>query len=187
MAADNLRKLIFSINLTIDGFADHTAMIADAELHDFFTNLLSTVDIILFGRKTYQLMASYWPTVPEDPGSTKSEIEFARKYNSLRKIVFSKTLDKVGWTNSILAIDNLEEEARKLKQQPGKNISAGSISIASALTKLGLIDEYWFLVHPVILGKGKQLFEDFNNRVTLKLIDTKKLNSGVVVLHYQKI
>lgn len=86
-----MKKLIFAINVTIDGFADHTAVIADDELHDFYTNLLNDADTLLFGRKTYQLMESYWPQAQNDPQATKSMIEIANKINSLPKIVFSKT------------------------------------------------------------------------------------------------
>jgi len=181
-----MRKIIFAINITIDGFADHTAVIADDELHDFHTDLLSTVDAILFGRKTYQLLESYWPNAHEDPQATKSMIEFAHKINSMRKIVFSRTLDKVTWNNTRLVEENMVEEILKLKNQPGNSLSVGGLSIASNLTKLGLIDEYWFLVQPIILGKGKQLFENLNDRTDLKLIDTKIFNSGIVVLHYKK-
>jgi dihydrofolate reductase len=180
-----MRKLTFSINVTLDGFADHTAMIAENELHDFFTNLLGTVDVILFGRKTYQLMEGFWPVADKDPGSTKSMLRFADRINAMPKIVFSRTLNEVRWSNSRLIKENMVEEVLKLKQQPGGNISIGSISLANSFMKLGLIDEYWLLVHPIILGKGKRLFESLNDRIDLKLADTRKFDSGVVVLHYQ--
>ena len=181
-----MRKLIFDINVTIDGFADHTAMIADDELHDFFTNFLDTIDISLMGRKTYQLMESYWPKAPEDPNATKSMIEFAYKFNSMQKIVFSKTLDKVTWNNTKLIKENIIEEVLKLKKQPGNSISISGLSTASTFMKEGLIDEYWLLVHPVILGKGRRLFEGLDNSIHLELADTKRFNSGVAALHYKK-
>ncbi len=187
-----MRKIIFAINITVDGFADHTAVIADDELHDFFTNLLNDIDISLMGRKTYQLMENFWPVAYDDPASTKSMIKFADKYNPMKKIIFSNTLTEVNWENSRLADKNLRELVLDLKNQNGKNISAGSLSIASQLLKMNLIDEYWFLVHPIILGKGKKMFdqsdgslEDFNKRLDLKLVDTKSFKSGVVVLHYK--
>jgi dihydrofolate reductase len=182
-----MRKIIFSINITIDGYADHTAGIADDELHEFFADFLDSVDVVLFGRKTYELMAGFWPNAKEDPRITKSIIKFADKFNSISKVVFSKTLNDVDWNNTTLNKGNLIDEVLKLKKQNGKNISAGSLSIASALIKKQLIDEYWFLIHPVILGKGKQLFEDLNQRSNLKLVDTKTLSSGVVILHYLNI
>jgi len=182
-----MRKVIFGINITIDGFADHTAGIADDELHEFFTGLLETVDIVLFGRKTYELMAGFWPHAREDPRNTNSIIRFADKFNSISKVVFSKTLNEVNWNNTTLNKAYMIDEVLKMKKQNGKNISAGSLSIASALTEKQLIDEYWFLVHPIILGKGKQLFENLNQKSKLKLLESKVFNSGVVALHYQKM
>ncbi len=181
-----MRKVTFSINITIDGFADHTAVIADDQLHEFYTNLLNDSDTILFGRKTYQLMESFWPAAAENPVSTKSMIEFANKINSISKIVFSKTLDEVSWNNTKLKKENLVEEVLKLKNQNGKNISIGSLSLASNLISHDLIDEFWFLTQPVILGKGKQLFETLDKRVNLRLLDSIIFNSGVAALHYEK-
>jgi dihydrofolate reductase len=189
-----MRKLIFAINVTIDGFADHTAVIADDELHDFYTSLLNDVDTLLFGRKTYQLMESYWPKASEDPQATKSTIEFANKINSLHKIVFSRTLDKANWNNTRLIKENIVEEVKKIKNQSGKNTSIGGLSTASIFLKEGLIDEYWFLVQPIVLGNGRHLFsqrdgspESLNDRINLKLVEVKKFKSGVVALHYKKL
>jgi dihydrofolate reductase len=179
-----MRKIIFAINITVDGFADHTAVIADDELHDFYSELLDSIDIVLFGRKTYQLMESFWPVADKDPGSTRSMIEYAHKINAKPKIVFSKTLDKVTWNNTRLVKENMIDEVLKLKNKPGKNLSAGSLSIASALAKQGLIDEYWFLIQPIILGKGKHLLSGLKDRIDLVQVDTRTFKSGVVVLHY---
>lgn len=181
-----MRKIIFAINVTIDGFANHEAVIADDELHDYYTDLLSTVDIVLFGRKTYELLESFWPIAYKDSRSTKSMLRFADKINSIKKIVFSNTLNEVHWRNTSLIKENMIEEISKLKNQSGNNLSIGGLSIASTLTKLGLIDEYFFVVQPIIFGKGKQLFENLNNRVDLKLMDAKVFSSGVVAKHYQK-
>ena len=182
-----MRKVIFAINITLDGYADHTAGIADDELHKFFADLLCDVGVVLLGRKTYEMMASYWPHAREDPGSTKSEIEFADRYNSIEKVVFSRTLNRVDWNNTTLNKGNLIDEVEKMKEHAGKSISAGSLSIASALMEKDLIDEHWILVHPVVLGKGKKLFEGLNKSSRLKLVETKNLKSGVVCLHYQKM
>jgi dihydrofolate reductase len=179
-----MRKVIFAINVTIDGFADHEVMIADKELHDFFTELLGTFDILLFGRKTYELMESYWPNARKDPAATESMKAFADKINSLPKMVFSKTLKEVTWEPVILMRSKIEDEILKLKNQPGKNISINGLSIAAHLTALGLIDEYWFLIHPVIAGKGKPLFETLESKTNLTLIETKNFQSGVVAMHY---
>ena len=182
-----MRKIIFGINITIDGYADHTAGIADDELHKFFADFLGDVGIVLMGRKTYEMMASYWPHAREDPESTKSEIEFADRYNSIEKVVFSKSLNKVDWNNTTLNKGNLINEVKKMKGQNGKSISAGSLSIAAALMEEDLIDEHWILVHPVVLGNGKKLFEGLNKSSRLKLVETKNFKSGVVCLHYQKM
>ena len=177
-------KLIFSINVTIDGFADHTFGIVDDEMLDFHTNLLSTVDIVLFGRKTYELLGSYWPVIHEFPETTEGELRFAEKINALPKIVFSKTLNDATWNNTKLVKGNAAEEIMYLKQKQGKNMSIGGISLSTELLKQGLIDECWFLVHPVISGKGRRLLEGLNERKNLKLLDVSTLKSGVVVLHY---
>ncbi len=182
-----MRKVIFSINVTLDGFADHTAGVVDDELLDFFSGLLDETDIELFGRVTYQLMESYWPYVHNDPKATRGELEFAERFNSISKIVFSKSLQKADWNNTKLIKRNAVEEVKKLKQQPGKNISVGGIHLASTLMNAGLIDEYWILIHPVIVGNGRRLFEMVENSSQLELLETQKLSSGVVVLHYKSL
>ena len=179
-------KVIFSINSTINGFADHTSGIVDDELHDFFADYLDNVDVVLMGRKTYELMEDYWPVAHEDPRNTKSTLKFADKFNSVRKIIFTRTLKEVKWQNSKIAEKNLIETINVLKNEKGKNISAGSLSIASQLLEQNLIDEFWILVHPIIAGDGKRLFESFNGKHELKLANTLIFKSGVVVLHYQK-
>ena len=181
-----MRKVIFGINNTIDGIADHTKVIADDELHDFFTNLLNEGDVVLMGRKTYQLMENFWPVAYKDPNSTKSMLRFADKYNSIKKIIFSKTLTEVKWENSELATKDLPEIVSKLKKQKGKNILAGSISIAEQLLKLNLIDEFWFVVHPVIAGKGPRLFDGIEVNSKLEFVDFQKFSSGAIALHYKK-
>ncbi len=181
------RKVIFAINLTIDGIADHTTVIADDELHDFHTDLLDSVDAILFGRKTYQLLADFWPVAYDDPRITASMIRFADKINPINKIVFSGTLEKVTWNNTRLIKTDMLEEVKKLKQQTGKNLSVGGLSLAAELAEHGLIDEFWFLVQPMVVGKGRRLWEGFNKKTELRLANTKIFKSGVVVLHYINI
>ena len=182
-----MRKIIFVINTTINGSVDHTAGIADDELHNFYTDWLNNVDVVLMGRKTYQLMESFWPVAHKDPGSTQSILRFADKFNSIKKIIFSETLKEVKWQNSHLADRNLQEIISELKNQDGKNISAGSLSIALQLLKLNLIDEFWFAIHPVIVQKGPLLFEGIDVIKKLNFIDSKTLSSGVVFHHYQNI
>ena len=176
--------MVFQINMTLDGYTDHTVGIADDQLHDFFTAQMDNIDIELFGRVTYQLMESYWPAAPQDPGATKSMIAFANKINAIRKIVFSRTLQKAEWNNSTLIRDNMIEEVMKLKKQPGRNISVGGVSIIQEIMRRGLFDECWVLVHPVLASKGKKLFDRFENIVKLNLLETETFQSGVVVLHY---
>jgi len=176
------------MNLSLDGCADHRVAIADDELHDFASKLLNNVDILLFGRVTYELMESYWPHAHEDPNATASMIRFARKINAMPKIVFSETLKKAEWNNTTLVRNSPVEEVIKLKRESGKALSVGGISICQELMRHRLIDEYWILVQPVIWGKGRRLFDESNEEKTmLKLIDTKTFKSGVVVLHYQQI
>jgi dihydrofolate reductase len=179
-----MRKLIMQMNISLDGIADHQVAMADDELHDFAADRLEMTDILVFGRVTYQLMESYWPHARDDPEATESMLKFADKYNALPKIVFSRTLQKADWTNTRIIRDNLAEEVLKLKQQSGKNVSVGGISLSQELMRLGLIDEYLLLVQPVIWGKGKRLFENLNDKARFKLIDTKTFQSGVVVLDY---
>jgi dihydrofolate reductase len=181
-----MRKVIFGINITINGFADHTVGIVDAELHDIFSDLLDDADVILFGRKTYQLMESYWPNAWNDSGSTESEKRFADKINQIKKIVFSNTLKKVDWQNSVLSEKDPVSTVLEMKRQEGKPISIGSINIAKQLINENLIDEFWFAVHPVISEKGPRLFDGIDFNTVLKFVDSKKLSSGVVVLHYHK-
>lgn len=183
-----MRKVVFGINITADGYCSHTDGIADEELHDFFTGLLRNAGIILFGRITYQLMVPYWPDIAKNQSETGPTKEFARVFDSLDKIVFSTTLKHVEGANTRIVAANVEQEVLLLKQQPGKDISVGSLSIASQLSARGLIDEYHFVVHPVIAGKGPRLFDTVKLQETLRLdfIDLKTLKSGVVALHYRK-
>lgn len=177
-----------SMNVSLDGCADHRVAIADDELHEFATRLLNNVDILLFGRVTYELMESYWPHASEDPNATDSMRQFARKINAMPKIVFSKTLEKAEWNNTELVRNDLAEEVIKLKRESGKYLSVGGISVCQELMRRGLIDEYWILVQPVIWGKGRRLFDDSTEKkIKLKLMDTKTFVSGVVVLHYMQI
>ena len=179
-----MRKVIFSINSSINGFADHTTGIADDELHDFFTNLLNEVDVSLMGRKTYQLMAGYWPVAYKDPECTESIKRFADKFNAMKKIVFSNTLKSVEWQNSVLAEKDLISTVSELKKEKGKSISAGSISIGEQLLRHNLIDEFWFVIHPVIAGKGPRLFDEVNVSKNLQLIDSRKFDSGAIAVRY---
>lgn len=181
-----MRKLIYDINVTTDGIADHTAVIADDELHDFYAELLDNAGIVLFGRKTFKLLEDFWPAADKDPRSTKSMLRFADKINNIQKIVFSQTLNEVTWANSILVNSDAIEEIKKLKNGSGKDMFIGGISLASALMRQKLIDEFLFLLHPIIAGSGRRLWEGLEESCELKLVETRRFNSGTLVLHYLK-
>jgi dihydrofolate reductase len=179
-----MSKLVFTMNISLDGVADHKVAMADDELHEFSTRLMNTVDMILFGRVSYQLFESYWPVAHEDPHATRSDIEFADKINAIPKMVFSRTLQKASWNNTQLVKGDMLQEVLRLKQATGGSLSIAGISLIQTFMKLKLIDEYWLLVQPVIWGKGRRLFEHIDDRIELKLVDTQTFKSGVVVLHY---
>ena len=180
-----MRKLIAAINMTLDGFCDHTAVIADDELHQHYNELLSNAGTLLYGRTTYQLMESYWPDIVKNPTGNKPADEFAVLIDNVSKIVFSRTLKNVEWKNTKLKKEVIKEEILELKQQAGKNIFAGSPGLIAALTQLDLIDEYQLCVHPVILGNGLPLFKNIKDRINLKLINTKIFGSGAITLYYE--
>ncbi len=180
-----MRKLIAAINMTLDGFCDHTAVIADAELHQHFNELLRNADTLLYGRITYQLMESYWPSIVKNPTGVKPEDEFAVLIDNISKIVYSRTLKKVDWKNSKLKKEVIKEEILELKQQAGKNILAGSPSLIVALSQLDLIDEFQLSVHPIVLGSGLPLFKNVKDRINLKLLKTITFGSGAVTLYYE--
>ena len=183
-----MRNVVFAINITTDGYCSHTDGIADDELLEYFSGVLSNASLLLFGRITYQLMVPYWPDVARNQSESAAANEFARVFDSLDKIVFSTTLKQVDGSNTRIVREHVGEEVLALKQQPGKDICVGSLSLASQLSQHGLIDEYRFVVHPVVAGKGPRLFETvkLQDRLRLDFIDSKILRSGVVALHYKK-
>ena len=180
-----MRKLIAAINMTVDGFCDHTAMLADDELHEHYNELLRNAGTLIYGRITYQLMESYWPSVVKNPTGNKPTDEFAVLIDNIPKLVFSRTLKTVVWKNARLATRGIKDEILELKQQDGKDIFVGSPGLIVASMQLDLIDEYQLCVHPVIARKGLPLFKNINERKTLKLIKTKTLRSGQITLYYQ--
>ena len=179
-----MKKVIAAINMTIDGFCDHTAGIADEELHQHYNELVDHADAMLWGRITYQLMESSWPPLVINPSGNKPMDEFAVLIENIPKIVFSHTLTSVDWKNARLAKRALKEEVLELKQQSGNYILVGSPSLILALTKLNLIDEFQLCVHPVILGDGLPLFKNVGTRIVLDLTKTKKFKSGAIVQYY---
>ena len=182
-----MRKVIAVINMTVDGFCDHTAMIADEEIHQHYNDLLSNGGALIYGRITYQLMESYWPSVLKNPTGIKSMDEFAVTIDKIPKIVFSNMLKNVEWETAKLAKKDLKEEVLDLRQQAGKDILVGSPGLIVELTNLNLIDEYQLCVHLVILGNGSTpLFKEINNRIDLKLLQTKTFGCGAITLYYER-
>src|SRR5215471_16523545 len=150
-----MRKLVYAINLSLDGCCDHTKVMPpdenDEELLEYHTQLIRDADLFVYGRKTYQLMVPYWPDVAKDPSATKADKEFALAFESRKRIVFSRSLDSAEGNTRIVRT-KLRDEILKLKQEPGKNILVGGVNIPSQLIELGLVDEYRFVIHPTITG-----------------------------------
>jgi dihydrofolate reductase len=187
-----MRDLIYAINITLDGCCDHAKQVANDEILEYFTQLLRGADLFVYGRKTYQLMVPYWLDVAEDQSASKADRDFAQAFESASKVVFSQSLDdaeaKKGDKNARVVHTNLRDEILKLKQEPGKNIIAGGVDIPSQLIKLGLVDEYRFVVHPILAGEGRRLLESVSlpEKLQLKLVDSKIFKSGCVALRYLK-
>src|ERR1700756_3048524 len=184
-----MRKLIFAINTTLDGCVDHTKQIAGDETLEYFTHVMRDADLQIFGRKTYQLMVPYWPEVAKDPSSTKADKEFADAFNSIPKVVFSRSLDSAEDKNTRIVRTNLRDEILKLKQEQGKNILVGGVDIPSQLIELGLVDEYRFVVGPIFAGEGRRLLEGVSlpEKLRLRLVESHIFKkSGCIALRYAK-
>ena len=183
-----MRNLIFAINITLDGCCDHTKVIADEESHEYFAQLVRDGDLLVYGRKTYQLMVPFWPDVAKSHSMTKASNEFADAFDSINKVVFSQTLDSAEDRNTRIVRTNLHDEIVKLKQEQGKNILLGGVDIPSQLIELGLVDEYRFVVSPIVAGEGRRLLEGVSlpERLQLKLVESNTFKSGCVALRYLK-
>lgn len=180
-----MRKLIATMNMTLDGFCDHTAMGADDELLQHYTHLLRNADGILYGRIAYQLM-EYWQPIAKNPTGNRAMDEFAIAMDNIPKIVFSHTLNYVDWESARLAKGTIEEEVTALKQKTGKDILVGSPGLIAASANLDLIDEYQLCIHPVITGNGLSLFKNIDHRIRLRLLRTKAFGCGAVLLYYSR-
>lgn len=184
-----MRKIIMFNMITLDGFfegpnSDISWHHVDDEFNQFASDQLDTMDTLLFGRVTYQGMASYWPT----PAAIAHDPIIAAKMNTYPKIVFSRTLKQTEWDNSRLVHDNLVDEISQLKLQTGKDMVVfGSGGLVSSLTKLGLIDEYRLMVNPVVLGSGRPMFAGLETKLQLKLLNTRIFNSGNILLDYESV
>lgn len=181
-------NLIVTMWVTLDGFiaGPNNEMDWVNSLGEYQSDLVSTADTLVLGRVTYESFAGAWPHVPDNPEAPEGVKAYARKLNNMRKIVYSRTLQGVEWHHSTLKREIVPDEIEALKRETGQNIVVyGSASIVQALTNLGLIDEYRLLLHPIVLGSGKPLFANINERVQLKLVTTTMDPSGVVLLYYQ--
>jgi dihydrofolate reductase len=182
-----MRNLIYAINVTLDGCVDHTKMIPDEEIFEYTIQLVRDADLFVYGRKTYELMVPYWPDVAKNPSETKSDREFGLAFDSKDKVVFSRSLASAE-ENTRIVRSNLRDEILKLKQEKGKYILTGGVSIPSQLIELGLVDEFRIIVAPIIVGEGRRLMEGVSlpEKVRLKLVESKSFPSGWVVLRYMK-
>jgi dihydrofolate reductase len=184
-----MRNVIYSINLTLDGCCDHTKFNPDEDLLEHYTRLLrDDAGLLVYGRKAYQLMVPYWPEVAKNQSETKADIEFAQAFDSLNKVVFSRSLASAEDKNTRIVRTSLRDEILKLKQEPGKSILVGGVDIPSQLIELGLVDEYRFVVAPIIVGEGRRLMAGVNlpEKRRLKLVESKTFESGSVALRYLK-
>jgi dihydrofolate reductase len=182
-------KLIYAINVSLDGCCDHTKMIGGSdEVHQHFTHLIRDAALLVYGRVTYQLMVPYWPDVAKAQSASKITNEFAATFDSVPKLVFSHSLKTVEDKKSRLASANPKDEILKLKRELTGNMLLGGVDLPAQLTDLGLIDEYHIVVQPIVVGKGRRLFDAVNlrERLQLKLAHSKIFNSGFTVLHYVK-
>ena len=183
-----MRNVIYAINITLDGCCDHTKQFVDEEQLEYFTHLTREAGLQVFGRKTYQLMVPYWPEVLKNQSETKADTRFAQAFVSINKVVFSRTLDNAEDKNTRIVRTNLRDEILKLKQEQGKNILVGGVDIPSQLIELGLVDEYRFVVGPIVAGEGRRLLDgvSLQERLQLKFVESKVFKSGCVALRYLK-
>ena len=189
-----MRKLVLTEWVSLDGYTagpdNDMSFVGESfndEMGQYEDDIVNTGDTLVLGRVTYESFAGSWPHVPDKPDVSEGEKAYARKLNSMRKIVFSRSLPSAEWNNSVLLREIDPEAVKQWKQEDGKDMLIyGSASIVQQLTNLGLIDEYQLLVHPVVLGGGKPLLENITDKHRLKLVSARPFSSGVVLLTYQR-
>jgi len=187
-----MRNLIFFMHTSLDGFVaglngEMHWIKVDEEMFDFVATMTDQADTALYGRVTYEMMQSYWPTAGEQPNATKHDKEHSAWYNKVSKIVLSRTISEKALDNTIVISDQLADNINKIKKQDGKNILIfGSPGASQSLLNQGLIDEFWLFVNPIILGQGMPLFKDITGTTKLKLGESKTFACGVIALHYEK-
>ncbi len=181
-----MRKVVYATSLSLDGYieaatGDPSWVFPDEELHRHFNDLEQEIDTHLYGRRMYELMVAYWPTADENPSAPAYEIDYARIWKAVPKVVFSKTLETVAW-NSRLVKGDAATEVATLKAQCGRNMSVGGLGLASTLATAGLIDEYRFYYVPILLGSGKAAFAELAQRVRLRPFESCTFSSGTVLI-----
>ena len=169
--------------MTLDGVCDHTVGIVDENLHQHYSELINNSGVILYGRKTYELM-KFWPSLLQNPSGKKSLDDFAISIDRIPKIVFSKTLKNTDWGSATISKKSLVDEVMELKKQIGKDILIGSRSLIIELLNRNLVDEFQICIHPIIEGKGLPLFDQIKERIILKFVNAKVLDSGVTIFYY---
>jgi dihydrofolate reductase len=178
--------LTFALNVTLDGCADHREGIADEELHDYFTQLMDSAGAMLFGRTTYELMEGHWPAVARDEKAPRAMLEWARKLEAKPKYVVSASRHDFPWNNTFRIEGDLREAVTQLKNKTPEGVLVGSPTLSAALERMGLIDEYRIVVHPVLAGHGPTLFQGLERSRHLELVSTSRLKSGVIATHYRR-
>jgi dihydrofolate reductase len=188
-----MRNLIFFMHTSLDGFVagpngEMNWIKLDESLFDFVATMTANADAALYGRVTYEMMQSYWPTAGDEPDASKHDKEHSAWYNKVQKIVLSKTMNDSGLQHTQVISDQLSDNIHKLKQQEGKNILIfGSPRASQSLLNEGLIDEFWLFVNPIILGEGMPLFKNITGTTQLKLVESKTFDCGVIGMHYGKL
>jgi len=182
-----MRKVMFAMNISIDGCYDHTKFMPGVQMMDYFTRLMQDTGVIVYGRKTYELMIPYWPDVAKDKSADPEDVAFAEAMAPIPKIVLSRTLKNAA-ENTRIVSENPEGLIRELKQQPGKKIAFSSPSLMLRMLAAGLIDELYLVVHSVLVGDSKRLFDNFlvPEKQNFQLVHTEQFQSGAIALHYQK-
>jgi dihydrofolate reductase len=188
-----MRNLVYFMHSSLDGFVaglngEMNWIKVDDEIFDFVATMTDQADTALYGRVTYQMMEAYWPTAGEKPDASRHDKEHSKWYKNVSKVVLSKTINETGLKSTKVISDNLLENINRIKQTPGKNILIfGSPGASHSLLKIGVVDEFWIFVNPILLGKGISLFKNIPELTKLVLMETKTFTSGVVALHYRKV
>lgn len=185
-----MRKIILAMSVSLDGFfegpdGDIGWHLVDDELHRHFNESLGRMSAFLEGRVTHELMADYWPTADADPDAPAAVAEFAALWRDMPKIVFSRTLERAGW-NSTVRREVSAAEIAELTARPGGDMALGGADLAATFRRLGLIDEYRVYVHPVLIGRGRRLFQEGDAVTALRLAETRTFGTGVVLLRYER-